>query len=188
MNGLFHRPTRWVLGLLLLTIPALASCTPSANAHILSPDLGEIEVTERAGAVVVAIVPEAPPLLAELPEDEVLAGLPEGVLAAMATANSANAETIALTAGCTGCHNIDLEVVTPGPTWYDIGNTAVGRAMDTGEAGPAAYLYTSIAEPNAYIVADFQPSIMLPIFRETLSDQDFADVITYLLEQQQASE
>ncbi len=187
MNGLLHSPTRWVFGLLLLTTFALVSCAPSADAHILSPGLGEMEVAERAGAAVVAFVPEAPPLLAELSEEEILAGLPEGVLAAMGSADPANGETIAVQAGCTGCHSLDPNEVKVGPTWDNMGNTAVARAIETGEDGPADYLYTSIADPNLFVVPDYQ-GVMLTTFRETLTDQDFADIIAFLLEQQQATE
>jgi hypothetical protein len=43
------------------------------------------------------------------------------------------------------------------------------------------YLYTSITNPNAYIVEGYQPNVMIQTYGQTLSDQDLADILAYLL-------
>ena len=53
------------------------------------------------------------------------------------------------------------------------------------DESPGLYLYHSIAAPNDYIVRGYQEGVMLQNYREELSDQDFADLITYIMEQQQ---
>ena len=50
-----------------------------------------------------------------------------------------------------------------------------------GLAGPAMYLYTSITNPNDFIVDGYNSDVMPETYAEDLSDQDFADLLTYLL-------
>ena len=67
------------------------------------------------------------------------------------------------------------------PTWSEIADTAVGRAQQLGLAGPAMYLYDSITNPNSFIVDGYNSDVMPETYAEDLSDQDFADLLTYLL-------
>ena len=67
------------------------------------------------------------------------------------------------------------------PTWSEIADTAVGRAQQLGFAGPAMYLYDSIINPNSSIVDGYNSDVMPETYAEDLSDQDFADLLTYLL-------
>ena len=66
----------------------------------------------------------------------------------------------------------------PGPTWDNVANTAATRVEGQ---NAEAYLYHSIVNTNDYIVEGFQPNVMLQIYGDTLSDQDIADIIAYLL-------
>ncbi len=162
-------------GLLLL-----ASCVPSAEDPILSPRLGAVLAQIEADGEI-KIEPTAVPLrLVDLPAEQVNAGLPADFATALAAANPANATTISLANGCVGCHNMDPSVVATGPTWYNVADTAANRRP--GES-PALYLYTSIVDPSAYVVPNYPDNIMLKTFGETLSQQELADLVAYLLAQ-----
>lgn len=180
MKALFsQRMTLVVLSLLLLVI-LLVSCVPNASDPIISPQLGPILVAREAGQVVVALPTPTPVLITTLTEEEIVAGLPEDVLAALETADPGRAEQIALAYGCVGCHSLDPNQPMSGPTWYHMGDKAAGRVP--GES-PALYVYDSIVAPNAYIVPGYQAGVMPQNFEQQLSTQELADLIAYLLEQ-----
>lgn len=67
-----------------------------------------------------------------------------------------------------------------GPTWYHVGDIAVSRVA--GES-PALYLYHSIVNPNLFIVPNYPSNIMPANYSEQLSTQELADLISYLLQQ-----
>lgn len=182
MNLLLRSPFTWLLTALIL-MPVLAGCSADASAEIISPQLGAIEVAKAAGAQVVAAPTEAPPTLAELTDEEIYAGLPDAIAAALPNADPAHAEQLSLTSGCSGCHSLDPTVQQPGPSWAGIGDRAIQRAQAAGDASPAAYLYESIAAPNDYLAPGYAGGVMPQTFSELLSDQDFADLIDYLLAQ-----
>ena len=96
----------------------------------------------------------------------------------MAGADPYNGETLTLSTGCTGCHSLDPNQFMAGPTWYDLAAVAASR-VEGQSAG--LYLYSSIIDPNAYVVEDYQPNIMLQIYNETIPEGDLADIIAYLL-------
>jgi cytochrome c2 len=114
---------------------------------------------------------------ATTPEDE----LPADVAAALADADPDHGQQLTLANACIACHAFDPNQVMVGPTWYNIGNVAATRVP--GESAEV-YLYNSIVHPNAYVVEGYQPNIMLQIYG-TLSAQDKADMIAYLLAQKQ---
>ncbi len=176
----------WLIGLLLCALPLLASCAPDANAQILSPELEDRMIALEAGNPAFAAPTPPPPLIALSPEEQI-AGLADEApevaqLISSGAADSANGEVLAASQGCVGCHLLDPEAAASGPTWYNLGNKAVGRVSDQ---SPALYLYHSIAAPNDYLVRGYQEGIMVQTYRDSLSDQDFADLITYIMEQQQ---
>ncbi|GAB4479114.1 MAG: hypothetical protein Kow0088_19660 [Anaerolineales bacterium] len=96
-------------------------------------------------------------------------------------------EGLANTKGCVVCH---ISAPT-GPAWLatpeqaGIASRAEAVLSDpnyTGNATSAAqYLHESIVLPNAYIVPGFQAGIMPPNYGDTLTDQELADLIAYLL-------
>ena len=52
-----------------------------------------------------------------------------------------------------------------------------------GLAGPAMYLYSSITDPNDHIVDGYTSGVMPETYSVDLSEQDLADLLTYLLSQ-----
>ncbi len=167
---------------LLLMVILLVSCSPNANEPIISPQLGPILAAREAGQVVAALPTPTPVLLASLSEEEIYAGLPEDIVAALATADTARAEQVALAYGCVGCHSLDPNQMMSGPTWYHMGDTAAGRVP--GES-PAFYIHHSIVAPNDYLVPGYQGGIMPADFGQRMSTQELADIVAYLLEQRQ---
>lgn len=176
------------LAFIFVLLPVLSGCTPDANAAIISPQLGYVEATATNQPLVspeeVAVV-EEPPTLADLSTEEIRMGLPDEIVALMDSVDLAAGETLALTQGCVGCHALDPDVQMAGPTWHNIGNRAVTRALALGKEGPATYLYESISAPNAYVVENFQPNVMPQNYLDVLSDEDFATLIAYLLSLQE---
>jgi cytochrome c553 len=178
---LAKRKTAALLSVLLLAV-VLVSCAPSADEPLLSPQLGSILAAQAAGEEVAVLPTPTPVLLTTLSEEQIYAGLPPEVMDALGSADPSRAQNITLSAGCIGCHNTDPDVLSTGATWYHIGDTAVSRAPGQ---GPAHYLYESITDPSAFIVPGYQDGIMPKTFAETLSTQDIADLIAFLLEQHQ---
>jgi len=168
--------------LLVLTAAVATACAPDPNALIISPQLGEQMAARAAGQTVVRAEPTPLPLLSSLTPEQIVAGLPEEISAALPTADLGRAEQLALSNACVGCHALDPAVQMAGPTWYNIGNTAVGRVP--GES-PGYYLYQSITAPGAYNVPNYPAGVMPATYADTLSPQDLADLIAYLLAQTQ---
>lgn len=172
-----------VLVALLVMIAAVATaCAPDPNQLIISPQLGEQMVARAAGQQIVRAEPTPLPLLSSLTPEQIVAGLPEDVIAALPNADLARAEQLALSNGCIGCHGLDPTVQMTGPTWHNIGNTAVGRVP--GES-PGLYLYQSIVNPGGYSVPNYPAGVMPATYVDTLSPTDLADMVAYLLAQTQ---
>lgn len=169
----------WLV-VILLTVLVMAACAPDATQLIISPQLGEQLAALEAGNEVVAAVPTEAPRLADLTPEEIVAGVPEDFAAALAAANPANGEQIALARGCVGCHALDPNAVMTGPTWYHMGDTAVSRV---GGESPALYLYHSIYDPGSYVVPNYPNNIMPANYSEQLSIEELADLVAYLLNQ-----
>ena len=85
---------------------------------------------------------------------------------------------------CIGCHSLDPKAQMTGPTWYNIGNTAVGRQPGV---SPAAFLDHSVVNPSEYVVPNYPDNIMPKNFGQILSIQDQGDLIAYLLQQTQGA-
>jgi cytochrome c551/c552 len=170
----------WMLVLVLAGSVLLAACAPDSNELIISPALGEQIVARDAGNVIVKAEPTPLPLLADLAPDQVTAGLPEDVLAAFASADATVGEQLYTSQGCFACHSLDPAEVKPGPTWHNLGNTAVSRVP--GES-PALYLDNSIRNPSAYVVSGFTDGIMPKNYGELLSAEDQAHLIKFILAQ-----
>jgi cytochrome c2 len=110
--------------------------------------------------------------------DERYAGLPDNILAALENADPERGAQLTQQSACIACHNLDPSVTQPGPSWHNLAVTAAERVPDQ---SAALYLYTSIVHPNDFIVEGYPSGLMVPTFGETLSDQDLADLIAYLL-------
>jgi cytochrome c551/c552 len=178
------RPIAWLVASLVAVALVVTACAPNANELLISPRLGDQLAALEAGNDVVAAAPTEAPKLAELAPDQIAAGLPDDVAAALAAANPDNGAQVALARGCVGCHALDPAVTMTGPTWYHVGDTAVSRVA--GES-PALYLYHSIINPGGFVVANYPSGVMPANYSEQLSVQELADLIAYLLQQNEAS-
>jgi cytochrome c oxidase subunit II len=78
--------------------------------------------------------------------------------------------------GCIGCHSLDGSQLV-GPTWQGLFGSERQFTDGTSAIADEAYLAESILEPNAKIVAGFQPGLMPPY---TLTDEEIANIIAYL--------
>ena len=162
-------------GLVVLLVAAvLAACAPNPTAQIISPFM--VAVSEEGITIVVRVIPK----LAELTEDEIFAGVPEDVVAAIKEGDVVEGQEISELQGCAGCHSLEEDEVLSGPSWYDLANIAVGRVE--GES-PALYFYRSITRPNAFIVKRFDSNVMPEDFSEKLNTSEIGDLIALLLEQ-----
>ena len=61
---------------------------------------------------------------------------------------------------------------------YGLGDHAVTRVPGQ---SPALYLYTSIIDPNAHVVEGFQPGLMPPIYQQSLTSEQLANMVAYML-------
>jgi mono/diheme cytochrome c family protein len=118
--------------------------------------------------------------IATMSDEEIYAGLPEDFAAALAVADPARGETLALANGCVGCHVLDPDQVMSGPTWYHAGDMAANRQAGV---SPALYLHDSIVAPNDYIVSGYPANVMPQIYGDTISIEDLAILVAYLLAQ-----
>ncbi|MCI0519436.1 MAG: cytochrome c [Chloroflexi bacterium] len=118
-----------------------------------------------------------------------LAGPPVGqdIKQTLPEGDPVKGEALAASQGCVGCH---ISTNT-GPAWLPtadqpgIGTRAEEDIHEEGYAGGAAnaqeYLLESIVNPAVFIVAGFEAVAMPPTFGQTLTAQDAADLIAYLL-------
>ncbi len=158
-----------------VTPAATETLTPTVQAGVLLPSPTPARATNTPTPEAVSTEPASE---AAAGQDPALDGLPDNLLAAMADADPARGEQLTLTNGCIGCHALNPNQVMAGPTWHNVGETAATRVEDQ---SAATYLYNSIFHPNDYVVEGYMPNIMLQIYEQTLSDQDVADIISYLL-------
>lgn len=137
--------------------------------------------TEEGIVAVVRVIPK----LAELTQDEVMAGVPDAVVAAIEAGDPIEGMEISALQGCEGCHSLEEGEILSGPSWYDIGNTAVGRVDGQ---GPALYLYNSIMQPNSFIVRRYDADVMPSDFSEKLTTEEIGHLIALLISQAQTEE
>jgi len=98
-----------------------------------------------------------------------------------------NGEALATGQGCAGCH---ISTAT-GPAWLPaegspgIGARAATRILQDDYTGAATtaeqYLVESIVQTNLYVVPGYQANIMPAAYGDTLTAQDMADLVAYLL-------
>lgn len=130
---------------------------------------------ETASVVVVPTPPAGPTVGTDITKE-----LPEG--------NPSSGETLAATLGCTACHLAGAEGA--GPEWRPaddqpgIGERATSRIAQSDYTGNAVngdqYLFESIVLPAEYLVPGYE-NLMPGNYATSLTDQDMADLIAYLL-------
>lgn len=181
MGIIFSRASRILFslaGVLLL----IAACAPNPRSQLISPDMVLVEPGE-------AFVPPTPtpePRIDNLTDEEIFAGLPADV-APLFPGDVAAGQNLSVANGCVGCHNLDPDNAIVAPTWNNMANTAVGRALVSGSAGPADYLYSSIVAPNSYVVPGYNAGVMPQTYVESLSEEDLVDLVAYLLSLEETS-
>ncbi len=106
-------------------------------------------------------------------------------LLASGSADPENGAALMAQNACVGCHLLDPTVQGAGPTLYNFGNVAAERVP--GQSAEA-YAYTSIVAPDEHVVEGYQAGIHPRIYENSLSDQELADLITYMLAQRQETE
>jgi len=115
------------------------------------------------------------------------AGVGTDITKELPAGNAGAGEALASSLGCVACH-----IATPtGPAWLasasepGIGTRAAERISEpdyTGKATTAEqYLFESIADPHVFVVPGFSQGIMPDTYANSLTDQDMADLIAYLL-------
>lgn len=94
------------------------------------------------------------------------------------TGAAARGEALAAETGCLACHAIDGTSGT-GSTWK--GLAGASRPLVTGESVVAddAYLFNSIVDPAAQVVAGFDP-VMPATYSETLTEEEINDLVEYI--------
>ena len=177
-----RRHMGWLLAVMFLGALSLAACAPDPNELIISPQLGEQMVARSAGSQVARAEPTPLPQLSALTPEQIVAGLPADLATAITNGDPAHGEQLAQQNGCIGCHSLDPAATMTGPTWYGLGNRAVGREPGV---SPAAYLDHSIVNPGEYVVPNYPDNIMPKNYGEILSIQDQGDLIAYILQQTQ---
>ncbi len=122
----------------------------------------------------VAVVPGGSAVPAELQAE--FDKLPAGDAAAGEALYNAGKPEAGATA-CRTCH-VDTAV---GPAMP--GEPPIATRAATRKPGfpPEVYIYESITNPNAFLAPSFQPDLMPQNFSETLSEQDIADLIAYVM-------
>ncbi len=106
--------------------------------------------------------------------------VPGGGLEALPKGDATAGKTVFTAAGCGVCHSLEPNVKIVGPSLAGVATRATTR-----KPGYSAerYLYESITNPNAYVVEGFAPDLMPKTFKDTLSPQDLANVMAFLLTQ-----
>lgn len=93
----------------------------------------------------------------------------------LALGHPQDAEAVVTRYGCVACHRDGANTVAP--SWVGVAERAVSRRPPM---PAAAYIYESIVNPSAYVVKGYT-DLMPKDFAQRLSDQELADVISYLL-------
>ena len=151
-------------GLLVVVAIFIAACG-SDDAEVVPTPIFE-PTSAPAGDVPDAPVATTPP--AAEPE-------PTAAPAAL-VGDPSNGETVFGSAGCSGCHSTGSNQVV-GPGLSGVGTTAETRVDGL---SATEYLTTSIVSPNDFVVDGFS-GIMPGSFGDSLSEQEIADLVSYLV-------
>jgi cytochrome c oxidase subunit 2 len=86
----------------------------------------------------------------------------------------------AQTYGCLACHSLDGTVVV-GPTWQGLFGHEVELTDGSVVTVDEEYLRNSILDPNAQVVAGFQPGVMPQNFAQILSEDQINQIIAFIM-------
>jgi mono/diheme cytochrome c family protein len=114
------------------------------------------------------VAPTAATVIGTLPTAEPIKGDP------------AAGEKLFASSGCGGCHTFKPANAT-GKVGPDLDNLAAD-AQKADQGTLAEYTFTSIKNPDAYVVSGFNAGVM-PNYGSQLSDEQIADLTAYLTQQ-----
>jgi cytochrome c oxidase subunit 2 len=83
------------------------------------------------------------------------------------------------TYGCLACHSLDGTTII-GPTWQGLFGSQVDLADGTTVTADEDYIRESMLDPNAKVVAGFQPGIMPQNFANILSEDQINQIIAFI--------
>lgn len=92
---------------------------------------------------------------------------------------AARGEKWARNNGCISCHSLDGSMGV-GPTWKGLYGTTQQLADGSTVTVDDEYLLTAIINPNAQVAAGFPANVMPQNFKDTLSEQQLADIIEFI--------
>jgi len=170
--------TRKFWGLLLLGLICLTACTPAA---LPSFDTSNI-VAEAQATAEIALQATATARL-EAQATQTTAQTVAEIPAVLSSADVTNGEllftTFQATAGfaCSTCHWVDTENQLIGPGLLNIRTRAEIRVEGQNAVD---YVFTSIVNPDAYVVDGFSADLMPENWSEIYSDEQIYDIIAYL--------
>ncbi len=81
--------------------------------------------------------------------------------------------------GCNACHSLDGSV-SVGPSWQGVYQSQEQLTDGSTVTVDEAYLHESIVDPNAKVVAGFNPGIMPQNFGEVMTEEQIADIIEFI--------
>jgi mono/diheme cytochrome c family protein len=97
----------------------------------------------------------------------------------LAQGDAVRGETVFNTTGaCNACHRVDDPLTVVGPSLMDMGLTAANRVPGQ---DAETYLHLAILNPNEFVPEGFIAGIMPTSYEFTLSAQDIADLVAYML-------
>ncbi len=165
-------------GIICLIAMLLAACGDNRVAVISQPTQPPLSNNQDTDSVA-SPAPPAPETTTSSPES---GGMPDETAA---PGNVANGEalfngTIAVAGAspCIACHQVSGTVAVVGPNLAGIAGQAEARIAGVSAAD---YLHEAIVDPNSHIVEGFSQSIMPLNYADTLSEEQVADLVAYLL-------
>lgn len=82
--------------------------------------------------------------------------------------------------GCITCHTFSVDIKTVGPSLFGISTRA---ALAKPSMSAKTYLYESITNPDAHVIAGYEPNIMYTGYADELSKEELSDLVAFLLSQ-----
>jgi mono/diheme cytochrome c family protein len=85
---------------------------------------------------------------------------------------------------CSGCHNLDEPQTEDnrGPIGPNMGNLAEHAGQRVEGVSAEDYVYTSIVNPNEYVVEGYQPGVMLQNFAQQMTEEEIRGLVDWLLD------
>lgn len=101
----------------------------------------------------------------------------QAALVAALDSPEARGEALVSANGCNACHSIDGSASANGPTWLGVAGSEVTLSDGTTVTVDDDFLFESIKDPQAKIVAGFETQLM-PTYG--FSDEQIADLVAYI--------